>query len=251
MRLDRFLCHATGLTRTQAQRVIRAGDVRVNGAVVTDPGQHVAGDARVELDQHPVEQPRPRYYMLHKPAGVVSATRDREHTTVIDLLDVPHPERLHVAGRLDADATGLVLISDDGEWSHHIMSPRHDCPKTYRLTLAEPLTGKAKEHLERGVFLKPQTRRPWRAALDSLPSSKNEKQRCRPAAMERLSDSDWRMTITEGKYHQVKRMIAAAGNHVVKLHRERIGNLVLDPDLEPGESRELTPAEAAGVVRSP
>lgn len=227
MRLDRFLCHATGLTRTQAQRVIRAGEVRVNGGVVIDPGQHVADDARVEINQQPVEQPKPRYYMLHKPAGVVSATRDREHTTVIDLLDVPHPERLHVAGRLDADATGLVLVSDDGEWSHHIMSPRHDCPKTYRLTLAEPLVAKAREHLERGVFLK------------------NEKQRCRPAVLERLSDTEWRMTITEGKYHQVKRMIAAAGNHVVKLHRERIGKLALDPDLEPGEARELTPGEVA------
>jgi len=233
MRLDRFLCHATGLTRTQAQRAIRAGDVRLDGAVVTDPGLHVADDARVEIGRQPVEQPKPRYYMLHKPAGVVSATRDREHTTVIDLLDVPHPERLHVAGRLDADATGLVLISDDGEWSHHIMSPRHDCPKTYRLTLAEPLAAKAREHLERGVFLK------------------NEKQRCRPATLERLSDTEWRMTITEGKYHQVKRMIAAVGNHVAKLHRERIGTLALDPELEPGESRELTSDEAAIVVQPP
>ncbi len=233
MRLDRFLCHATGLTRTQAQRVIRAGEVQVNGETITDPGRHVADDARVDINQQPVEQPKSRYYMLHKPAGVVSATRDREHTTVIDLLDVPHPERLHVAGRLDADATGLVLISDDGEWSHHIMSPRHDCPKAYRLTLAEPLTAKAREHLERGVFLK------------------NEKQRCRPAVLEQLSATEWCMTITEGKYHQVKRMVAAVGNHVTKLHRERIGSLVLDPDLEPGEARELTPEEAATVVAAP
>jgi 16S rRNA pseudouridine516 synthase len=227
MRLDRFLAHATGLTRSQVQRLIRTGDVRVAGQPVSDPGRHVADGDRVELEGHPVESPRPRYFMLHKPAGVVSATRDREHTTVIDLLDVPHPERLHVAGRLDADATGLVLISDDGEWSHQVMSPRHDCPKTYRLTLAEPLTEKSRQHLERGVFLK------------------NEKQRCRPAALERLSDTDWRMTITEGKYHQVKRMLAAVGNHVTGLHRERIGDLVLDPGLEPGEARELTPAEVA------
>ena len=231
MRLDRFLSHATGLTRTQVQRVIRAGDVRVDGEAVTDPGRHVADDARVEIDRQPVEQPRLRYYMLHKPINVVSATRDREHTTVIDLLDVPHPERLHVAGRLDADATGLVLISDDGEWSHHVMSPRHDCPKTYRLTLADPLTEKSRQHLERGVFLR------------------NEKQRCRPATLERINDREWRITITEGKYHQVKRMIAAAGNHVVKLHRERIGGIALDPDLEPGEARELTPAEVARLVR--
>ncbi|MEK7840567.1 MAG: pseudouridine synthase, partial [Pseudomonadota bacterium] len=190
MRLDRFLCHATGRTRTQAQRLIRAGDVRVDGEMVTDPGRHVADDARVEIDRQPVEQPKPqaggpspaalvliqapkpRYYMLHKPAGVVSATRDREHTTVIDLIDVPRPERLHVAGRLDADATGLVLISDDGEWSHRVMSPRHDCPKTYRLILAEPLGDQAVKHLERGVFLQ------------------NEKQRCRPAVLERLTDID-------------------------------------------------------------
>jgi len=231
MRLDRFLCHATGLTRSQAQRVIRAGDVRVDGQPVTDPGHRVQARAKVEQDGRPVANPGPRYYMLHKPSGVVSATRDREHVTVINLLDVPHPERLHVAGRLDVDATGLVLISDDGEWSHHVMSPRHDCPKTYRVTLTEPLTEKARQHLERGVFLK------------------NEKQRCRPVVLEPLADNEWRMTITEGKYHQVKRMVAATGNHVAKLHRERIGGIVLDPDLGPGESRELTPAEVTGIVK--
>lgn len=232
MRLDRYLCQAAGLTRTQAQRAIRAGNVRIDGQAITDPGRHIAADTGVEFDGRPLEVPGPRYYMLHKPAGVVSATRDREHTTVIDLIDVPRPERLHVAGRLDADATGLVLISDDGEWSHRVMSPRHDCPKTYRLILAEPLGDQAVKHLERGVFLH------------------NEKQRCRPAVLERLTDTDWRITITEGKYHQVKRMIAAAGNHVVTLHRERIGEIVLDPELEPGEFRELTPGEISGVGKA-
>jgi 16S rRNA pseudouridine516 synthase len=249
MRLDRFLSRATGLSRSQAQRAIRAGEVRVDGLAERDPGAHVTAEADVEFEGASLAVPGPRYLMLHKPAGVVCATLDERHRTVIDLLDVPnaderhigrsrHPASrgtrasLHVAGRLDIDATGLVLITDDGEWSHRVTAPRHKFPKTYRVTLAEPLGERAAEHLARGVFLK------------------EEKHRCLPAQIERITDTEVRFTITEGKYHQVKRMFAAVGNHVVRLHRERIGAVVLDPDLAEGESRPLSEEEIASF-RSP
>lgn len=233
MRLDRFLSHATDLTRSQAQRAIRAGEVRVDGVPVRDPGVHVGDDADVEYGGQSLAVPGPRYFMLHKPDGVVCATRDERHRTVIDLLDVLNADDLHIAGRLDVDATGLVLITDDGEWSHRVTAPRHKFPKTYRVALAEPLNEQAANHLERGVFLK------------------EEKQRCLPVQLERLSDTEVRVTLTEGKYHQVKRMFAAVGNHVAGLHRERIGAVMLDPDLPAGAARPLSPEEIASFRVSP
>jgi 16S rRNA pseudouridine516 synthase len=248
MRLDRFLSHATGLTRSQAQRAIRAGDVRVTGAVVTDPGAHVGAHSDIELAGRAIEARQPRYLMLHKPAGCVCATEDREHRTVLDLLDAQnlsgqpvgrsrHPvsrgtrASLHIVGRLDIDATGLVLITDDGDWSHRITSPRHKVPKSYRVTLENPLSEEAAASLRAGVALR------------------NEPRRCAPAELERLADNVWRVTITEGKYHQVKRMFAAVGNRVLALHRERIGNVALDPELAPGEHRPLTADEIAAFRR--
>jgi 16S rRNA pseudouridine516 synthase len=229
MRLDRFLSHGTRLSRSQATRAVRTGEVRVNGAVVNDPGAHVRPEDRVEHRGQRVEETKPRYFMLNKPAGYVCATDDAEHPTVLALLEVSHPERLHIAGRLDIDATGLVLITDDGEWSHRITSPRHVVPKTYRVTLAESLGDDAAAELREGVWLR------------------GEKQRCEPAGVERVTDREVRLTITEGRYHQVKRMLAAVGNHVVALHRERIGTVALDPALPAGAARPLTAEEIASL----
>jgi 16S rRNA pseudouridine516 synthase len=229
-RLDRRVAHATGLSRARAQRAIRAGEIHVDGQPVTDPGAPVADDARIEHAGEVLAGGH-RYYMLHKPAGVVCATRDREHRTVLDLLAVPNKSGLHIAGRLDIDATGLVLISDDGDWSHAITSPRRKLPKTYRVQLAEPLAEAAAEQLRRGVALR------------------GEPKACAPATVERLSGNEVRLTISEGKYHQVKRMFAAVGNQVQQLHRERIGAIVLDPRLAPGDMRVLTAGEIAAAGR--
>lgn len=231
MRLDRFLSQATGLTRSRAQRIIRSGEVRVDSMVVTDPGAHVTSSACVEY-LGKAATVRPRYFMLHKPAGYVCATADREHRTVLELLDTPNPARLHVAGRLDMDATGLVLLSDDGAWSHRVTSPRYKFPKIYRVTLTEPLSEASAAALGRGVQLR------------------SEPRRCAPANIERISDREARITVTTGKYHQVKRMFAAVGNKVVTLHRERIGAVVLDLALAPGESRTLTETEIASFTRA-
>lgn len=225
LRLDRFLGTATGLTRSQSQKAIRAGAVVVDGGVVTDPGAHVSTTAQVTLDGAPVAIAGPQYLMLYKPLDYICATRDGLHRTVLDLIEVPPSVELHIVGRLDIDATGIVLLTDDGAWLHRITSPRYRVPKVYRATLAEPLSAHAVTQLQSGIHLQ------------------GEPGPCQPAQLEHIAQTDWRLTITEGKYHQVKRMFAATGNSVVALHRESIGAVVLDPALAPGESRPLTPAE--------
>ncbi len=166
--------------------------------------------------------------MLHKPDGYVCATKDRDHETVLDLLDVDNREALHIAGRLDVDTTGLVLLTDDGQWSHRITTPRAECDKTYWLQSAESIPEAAVAQFARGLFLH------------------NEKERLKPAHLEILDPCTARLTISEGKYHQVKRMFGAIGNAVTRLHRERIGAIALDPALAPGEYRELTADEVGG-----
>jgi len=227
MRLDKYLCHATGLTRSRAQGMIRGGQVTVNGEVVKSPSLKLPPEARVTWRDQAVQLGGKRYYMLNKPEGVVCATEDAEHRTVLELLDIDKRKGLHVAGRLDIDTTGLVLITDDGDWSHRITSPKHKCPKTYRVTLAEAVEASLVERFAAGIALR------------------NEKNKTRPAELEIIAPTEVRLTISEGKYHQVKRMFAAVGHHVVALHRERIGALVLDTALQPGQWRELSAEEIA------
>ncbi|MGE0081438.1 MAG: 16S rRNA pseudouridine(516) synthase RsuA [Thiohalomonadaceae bacterium] len=229
MRLDRFLANAAGLTRTQAQRAVRGGEVAVDGAVVRDPSVHVRPEQAVTLRGEAVVVQGSRYFMLHKPTGYVSVTEDGLHPTVLDLIHEPRKKGLHAAGRLDLDATGLVLITDDGDWSHRVTSPRRKCPKRYRVTLAEPLTAAMVEQLSAGVPLRG----------DDRPT--------RPAQVEVLAENQVWLTIAEGRYHQVKRMFAAVGNHVLALHRDRIGTVELDPALAPGEYRPLTAQEIAAL----
>lgn len=230
MRLDKFIASVTDLSRSDAKRALKAGAVRVEGEVVTDPQHAVGATAAVTLDGRSLRAAGNRYFMLHKPLGYVCATKDRQHLTVLDLLDEDNVEALHIAGRLDIDTTGLVLLTDDGQWSHRITSPKSDCEKTYWLQSAEPIAEKAIEQFARGLFLH------------------NEKERLLPAHMQILDSHTARLTIREGKYHQVKRMFGAIGNAVVQLHRERIGTLVLDPQLQPGEYRALNAEEIAALV---
>jgi len=225
LRLDRFLSNATALTRSQAQRVLRAGRVTVDGETVKQGAILIPLDARVLLDGEPVAAPRSRYLMLHKPLGVVCATRDPTHRTAIDLLDLPNPAGLHFAGRLDIDATGLVLITDDGPWSHRIVSPARHCDKRYRVGLDRPLTEAEAQPLREGVQLR------------------GEEKVTRPATLISIHPDEWLITLREGRYHQVKRMFAAVGCKVISLHRESIGALSLDPRLEAGTYRELTSEE--------
>ncbi|MFC4259942.1 pseudouridine synthase [Marinobacter lacisalsi] len=225
MRLDGFLSRCTALSRKEARHVIRAGRVTLGGQPARKASTLVAEGATVMLDGEPVALPGQLYLMLNKPAGVLSATTDAAQPVVTDLLPDDLAERVHPVGRLDLDTTGLLLLTSDGQWSHRITSPRHHCPKTYRVTLAEPLSDDGHRHLESGLDLR------------------NDDNATRPATVERLSDRMIDLTITEGRYHQVKRMVAAVGNHVEALHRHRIGSLTLDDSLAPGEFRHLTDHE--------
>lgn len=229
LRIDRFLGNAAGLTRTQAQRAVRAGDVCVDGTPVRDPSLHVTTAQTVTLSGRPVVIPGPRYLMLNKPAGYVSVTEDGAHPTVLDLIAESYRHTLHAAGRLDLDTTGLVLLTDDGAWSHRITSPRRKCAKRYRVTLAEPIDEASATKLAAGVLLH------------------GEPRATQPAHVEIIGPTEVWLTITEGRYHQVKRMVAAVGNHVVALHRDRIGPVELDLALAPGEYRALTPDEIAAL----
>ena len=225
MRLDKYLANVSAFSRTEAKKLLKAKRVTVDGETAVDPRLDVSESAEVMVDGELLRQPKKRYFMLHKPEGYVSATKDREHLTVIDLIDEDNTDKLHIAGRLDIDTTGLVLISDDGKWSHQITSPKSHCKKTYLIETLYPLEQEAIDKIEQGIHLD------------------NEKRPTLPAQVIVIDDFNVRLIISEGKYHQVKRMLAAVGNKVESLHRECIGNVQLDDELMPGEYRHLTPQE--------
>lgn len=231
-RLDRRLAHATGMTRSQAQRAIRSGAVTVDGVIVTDPSSRIAVTGPIALDGEPLAATGQRYCLLHKPLDYVCTADDAHHPSALRLIDLPDRERLHFAGRLDADTTGLVLVTDDGDWSHRVTAPRHKQPKTYLVTLAEPVDDATCRPLETGLLLN------------------GENKPTRPATIEILAPTQIRITLHEGRYHQVRRMFAAIGNHVLALHRERIGPLTLE-GLASGEWRELTAEEVAVLAGRP
>lgn len=225
MRLDKFICDCTGLTRTQAGKSIRQGLVSINGELVKQAARQVSVTDQVELDGEPLQLIGPRYIMLHKPAGYVCANDDPEHPIVFTLLDEPLVERLHTVGRLDLDTTGLLLLTDDGQWSHRLTSPKHHVAKTYRVWTADPIPADAIAQFAAGVMLR------------------GEKELTKPAQLELVATHEALLTIHEGRYHQVKRMFAAIGNKVERLHRERIGALQLPADLAEGEYRSLSERE--------
>ncbi|MCG7900266.1 MAG: 16S rRNA pseudouridine(516) synthase RsuA [Candidatus Thiodiazotropha weberae] len=225
MRLDRYLSQVTELSRSESRQMIRAGRVSVDGLAITQPAHQVDSTTQIHLDDRLLDRPLPRYYMVHKPVGVVCATRDPSHRTILELLDLSRPETLHIAGRLDIDATGLVLVTDDGRWSHRITSPGRSCGKTYLVALKHPLKEAQAAAIRQGIPLR------------------NESKPTRPAELQQLDETQLRLTITEGRYHQVKRMFAAVGNRVVGLHRQSIGPLSLDESLAAGDYRALTQSE--------
>ena len=225
VRLDKFLSRATELSRSQSRRLIKNGRVALSGDVVRNPEVRVAADASVCLDGVAIDRHRARYFMVHKPSGVVCANRDGLHHTVSSLLREPRVDALHAAGRLDLDATGLVLLTDDGQWSHRVTAPRRKAAKRYCVDLAEPLEEATASQLRNGLLLR------------------GENKPTRPAKLVLLNPMRCRLTLYEGRYHQVKRMFAAVGNRVVALHRESIGSIVLDAALAPGQYRALTEQE--------
>ncbi len=232
MRLDGYLAQCAGLSRREAKLAIARGRVRINDNLVKQASTSIGDQDEVTLDQEPVALPGELYLMLNKPAGVLSATTDASQPVVTDLLPEHLARRVHPAGRLDRDTTGLLLLTSNGQWSHKVTAPRHRCPKTYRVSLTEPLDASACRELETGVLLKGET----------LPT--------RPATVVPVDQTTVDLTIIEGRYHQVRRMMAAVGNHVAALHRHRIGNVTLDPALAPGQFRALSDAEVRNLEQT-
>ncbi|MFQ6370908.1 16S rRNA pseudouridine(516) synthase RsuA [Shewanella sp. YIC-542] len=231
VRLDKFICDATGLTRSLAKKALHRGEVKVDNCLVKDPGFKVEPQMTVTLDDAALTLPGTRYLMLHKPQGILCSTQDEDYPCVLSLLDIPRADILHIAGRLDVDTTGLVLLTDDGQWSHCVTSPKKTCHKRYRVQLAEPIGDDVALQFANGVQLH------------------GERELTRPAVLQVLSATEVLLTISEGKYHQVKRMFAAVGNKVIGLHREAVGEIELDAQLAPGDWRHLTEAEIASVRR--
>lgn len=232
-RLDKLICSQGAYTRKQAQQFIKDGLVRVDGRIVRDRGHHIDPDKSiVELNGEPFCIERFVYLMLNKPKGVVSATNDRNVRTVIDLVSDEYKRRnLFPAGRLDITTTGFVLITDDGDFAHRILSPKNHIEKTYEARLAQPISDEEMKMVADGITLGDGTE-------------------CLPAKLCRLEDGEnplIEIKICEGKYHQIKRMFAAAGNGVIELKRTKMGNLPLDDSLPEGECRKLDEKEVAMI----
>lgn len=226
MRLDKFIAEQTGLTRSQAAKALKSGVVSVNEEIEKSGARKVSTEDAIRYEGELLEWLEGgQYFMLYKPQGYVCSHDDGEYPTVFQFFDYPLMNKLHTAGRLDVDTTGLVLLTDDGQWSHRITSPKHHCEKTYLVTLADPVEAFYAQQLAEGILLR------------------GEKEPCLPAKMEILDDYNVNLTISEGRYHQVKRMFAALGNKVEALHRWRIGDIVLDESLEEGEYRGLSDEE--------
>lgn len=229
MRLDKYICESTPLTRSQAKKVISQGRITIADKTVRTSNYKTAENDQISLDGKLLSVRGLRYIMLNKATDFICSTVDEQLPSVFNLIEIEKKEQLFIAGRLDADTTGLVLITDDGNWSHKITSPRRKCSKCYRVELDTAITEEAVEQFKQGIQLK------------------SEAHPCLPAKLEILSETEVLLTISEGKYHQVKRMFAAVGNHVTALHREQIGDIKLDKDLALGEWRYLNQSEVESI----
>ncbi|BBP75334.1 pseudouridine synthase [Pseudomonas sp. Ost2] len=226
MRLDRFLSNLPRFNRQQVRLLLVEKRVRVDGLIATDPHHEVREFSQVEVDDEVLQAGRPpRYFMLHKPRGCVSATRDPQHRTVLDLLEEPDVHELHIAGRLDFNTTGLMLLTNDGQWSRRLTQPLTRLPKVYYVETEQVIGADYAATFAEGLYF----------AFEDLTTQ--------PAELELLGPRSARLSIVEGRYHQVKRMFGHFDNKVLRLHRERMGPLVLDERLAPGQYRPLTDEE--------
>lgn len=239
MRLDKLLAMLGEGTRTQVRDLVRAGRVRVDGAVARDAGMQVyAEESQVFVDSRALHYKPVRHVMMNKPQGVLTAARDKRQKTVMDLLPPLYPAMgCMPAGRLDKDTEGLLVITSDGQLAHRIISPRHDVGKVYLARVDGPLAEEDVRAFAKGLSI----------------SDADGEFEARPARLEILNvspqESEARVRVTEGKYHQVKRMFASRGRQVVYLKRLQIGALSLDPTLLPGQWREMTDEEIALLER--
>ena len=230
MRLDKFISKATELSRKESKKILHASEVTVNDEVVKDPGLHVdiINDEVLWAGEPLSVATGNRYILLHKPEGFECTLKAKEYPIVTELIAVPELNSLRIAGRLDVDTTGALLLSDDGGWLLRVTSPKHEHAKVYELTLADPMNEEEQAHaikkVGEGILLE------------------GDYEPTKPATLEFIDEKHARLTLEQGKYHQVKRMMGYFGNKVVELHRASIGHITLD-GLERGDSRFLTPEE--------
>ncbi len=225
-RLDKFLCDKKIGTRSQVRELIQKGQVSVNDEIIRKPETKVSECDLVCCQGEILSAEEMGYFMLNKPAGVISATEDASQRTVLDFLKDEPYKNLFPVGRLDKDTEGLLLITNDGTLGHELLSPKKHVPKTYYVKLLKKLSGADITALEQGVDI-------------------GEKNLTLPAKVEVLGEKETYITIIEGKFHQVKRMFEAVGNQVVYLKRVSMGCLRLDESLALGEYRKLTVEEVA------
>ena len=234
MRLDKFLSDMGAGTRSELKKEIRRSGVTVDGKVIKDPGFSIDASSYVVFRGSVIAYEEFVYYMLNKPAGIISASDDDRESTVVDLIGEPKRRDLFPVGRLDRDTEGLLLITNDGALAHRLLSPKHHVDKVYYARVSGILEDSDIELFRDGLVL-----------TDGL--------ECLPAELKVLSvseddyTSEAEITIREGKFHQVKRMFSSIGAEVVYLKRLSMGPLVLDPSLEPGAYRRLTEEEMSSL----
>lgn len=220
-RLDRFISQKMKINKRDVKLILAQKRVAVDGVIATDVQQIIHSFSKVEFDGISLQNKQACYLMLNKPLGVVSATRDELHKTVIDLLDHPLKESLHIAGRLDLNSTGLLLLTNDSHWSRQLMHPLHNKTKTYLVTTQNPIKTEYIEAFDTGLYFPFEgiTTKPVKLTIKDLYTAE--------------------LTLTEGKYHQIKRMFGRFQNPVISIHRTAIGHISLDPSLLPGQFRVL------------
>jgi len=220
-RLDRFISQNSDFSISDTRLLIAQKRIVLDGRVASSIQQKVGEFTQVVLDGQCLNDNKPVYIMLNKPRGVVSATKDPKHATVLDLIEHPQKSELHIVGRLDFNTTGLLLLTNDGAWSRKISLPETKLAKTYEVTLSKPLSDEYVVVFREGIYF----------AYENITT--------RPACLEILSDYTARLSLVEGRYHQVKRMFGFFQNQVLALHRVSVGSILLE-GLEVGQSRALT-----------
>lgn len=236
IRLDKYLADMGIGTRREVKRYIRQGRITLNDKVTKSPDTKVKEETdEVRFDNKQVSYVSHEYYMLNKPSNVISASEDRDEQTVVDLIREKRRRNLFPVGRLDKDTEGLLLITDDGELAHRLLSPKKHVDKTYFARVRGRVTEEDLRRFAEGVNIGTEEADEWTmpAVLKILKSDE---------------ESEIRLTIREGKYHQVKRMFQAVGKEVLYLKRESMGGLKLDEHLKPGEYRPLTKEELDGIT---
>lgn len=236
-RLDRYISQQLNISRNDVRLMLAQKRVLVNNQLASDIGQIIDKFSTISVDNNILQQNQASYVMLHKPVGVVSATKDKQHKTVIDLLDIndyPDKHQLHIVGRLDLNTSGLILLTNDSSWSESLSRPEQKVAKIYRVTLQNPITTE-------------QLRAEYLTAFASGMYFEYEGITTKPAQLNFVSDYIVLITLVEGKYHQIKRMFGRFQNPVIALHRLSVGSLQLDENLKISQSRQLTACEVRNI----